>query len=69
MVDAHWPEQNLIVELDGGDGHGTRAQVHRDRSRDLTLRAAGHQVLRYSWAQVNHDPTAVAADLRRALDR
>jgi very-short-patch-repair endonuclease len=69
LVDAFWPEHNLIVELDGGDGHGTRSQVHRDRSRDLTLRAARHRVLRYSWAQVNHEPTAVAADLRRALDR
>jgi very-short-patch-repair endonuclease len=68
MVDALWPEHNLIVELDGGDAHGTRAQVHRDRTRDLTLRAAGYLVFRHSWAQISHEPTAVAADLRRALD-
>jgi len=59
----------LIVEVDGGDGHGTRAQMQRDRERDLVLRAAGYSVLRYSGLQMTRRGAAVAADLRRVLKR
>jgi very-short-patch-repair endonuclease len=57
----------VIVEVDGGEGHGTLAQTRRDRERDLRLRAAGFVVLRYSGLQVTGDRPAVAADIRRAL--
>jgi Protein of unknown function (DUF559) len=44
-VDFHWPHANLIVEVDG-PGH-TRPRTKRDdQHRDVTLRAAGHTVLR-----------------------
>jgi very-short-patch-repair endonuclease len=66
-VDALWRDARLIVEVDGGDGHATRAQMQRDRERDLRLRAAGFSVLRYSGRQVTRDRPAVAADIRRAL--
>ncbi len=66
-VDALWRGARFIVEVDGGDGHATRAQMHRDRERDLRLRAAGFSVLRYSGRQVTQDRPAVAADIRRAL--
>ena len=46
-VDFHWPEQNLIIEVDG-PGH-TRARTKRDDAqRDTRLQAAGHTVLRIS---------------------
>jgi very-short-patch-repair endonuclease len=57
----------VVVELDGGDGHTTRAQLERDRRRDLILRQHGFIVLRYTWNQVNFDSATVAADLRRTL--
>jgi len=66
-VDALWRDAYLIVEVDGGDGHATRAQMQRDRERDLRLRAAGFSVLRYSGRQVIYQRPAVAADIRRAL--
>jgi hypothetical protein len=66
-VDALWPTQRVIVELDGDDGHTTPAQIHRDRRRELTLRKAGYDVLRYTWHQVNHQADEVLPDLRRAL--
>jgi very-short-patch-repair endonuclease len=66
-VDALWRTERVVVEADGGDGHGTRAQMERDRERDLALRGAGYLVLRYTWRQVKTRPTAVAADIRRAL--
>jgi very-short-patch-repair endonuclease len=66
-VDAHWPEQRIVVELDGHAGHATPGRVERDRRRDLRLRTAGHLVLRYTWRQVTREPVRVAADLRAAL--
>jgi very-short-patch-repair endonuclease len=67
LVDAHWPDHRLIVEVDGWDGHRTRAQLDSDHRRDLALRAAGYVVLRYTWRQLTETPAAVAADLARYL--
>jgi hypothetical protein len=67
LVDCHWPESLVVVELDGGRDHGTVAAVRRDRQRDLDLRAGGYAVRRYSWDQVTRRPCEVAADLRQAL--
>ena len=66
-VDALWRDARLIVEVDGGDGHATRAQMQRDRERELRLRGAGFSVFRYSGRQVTRERPAVAADIRRAL--
>jgi hypothetical protein len=48
-VDLVWPEQRVIVEVDGYEFHGTRKAFDRDRSRDSALATAGHHVLRFSW--------------------
>ena len=40
-VDFHWPEDRLVVEIDGG-GHSAR----HDAGRDRVLHAAGYSVLR-----------------------
>ena len=48
LVDCHWPEHLVVVELDGGQAHGTLAAVRRDRQRELDLRRAGYKVRRYS---------------------
>jgi very-short-patch-repair endonuclease len=66
-VDALWRDRRLAVELDGGPAHGGVAGMKRDRERELALRAAGFQVVRYSWEQVTGRPERVAADLRRLL--
>jgi very-short-patch-repair endonuclease len=67
MVDFLWREHRLIVEVDGQAAHETRFQRHRDHDRDLTLRAAGHTVRRYTWAQLTTQARAVKDDLRRTL--
>jgi very-short-patch-repair endonuclease len=66
-VDALWRAERVIVEVDGGAGHSSYAQMQRDRQRELDLRRAGHSVLRYSWRQVTARRAEVAADVRRAL--
>jgi very-short-patch-repair endonuclease len=68
-VDAHWPRQRLIVELDGWSIHGTRAAFERDRRRDAALVEAGWLVLRFTWRQVIDEPRTVVATLRAAGTR
>jgi putative AbiEi antitoxin of type IV toxin-antitoxin system/uncharacterized protein DUF559 len=67
MVDALWPEQRLVVELDGHAAHGSAAAIETDRQRELILRAAGYAVARYTWQQITRQGEEVAADLSRAL--
>ncbi len=66
-VDAFWPDNRVIVELDGYAAHSAPAQVERDRRRELRLRAAGFLVLRYTWQQVTERAAEVAGDLKPAL--
>ena len=44
-VDFHWPQLNLIVEVDG-PGHTRPRTKREDQERDARLRAAGHTILR-----------------------
>lgn len=67
QVDCHWHGTSQIVELDGWEGHGTRSAFRSDRARDRRLRVAGYSVTRVSWAQLEDEPEAVAADLRHLL--
>ena len=50
-VDAHWPERNLVVELDSWEFHV----------------AAGHRVMRLTWRQLKGRETwdRLSAALRR----
>ena len=66
-VDALWPEQRLVVEVDGYAFHGTRAAFERDRRRDARLLLAGYRVIRLTWRQLTRERRAVIALLRTAL--
>lgn len=56
--------QRLVVETDGSRWHPDPV---RDQGLDNRLAAAGWRVLRFTWAQVVHDPAAVLALVRAAL--
>ena len=67
-VDALWPDQRLIVEVDGFDPHGiTRAQFEHDRARDAKLVVAGYRVIRVTWRQLRDEPELVVARVAAAL--
>lgn len=66
-VDCVWPEQRLIVELDGRAVHDTGQAFERDRVRDRVLTAAGWHVIRVTWRQLHEEPELLEADLRRLL--
>jgi very-short-patch-repair endonuclease/predicted transcriptional regulator of viral defense system len=68
-VDCLWPAARQIVELDGWDGHRTLTAFREDRARDRRLRAAGYGVTRIAWSQLDTEPLALAADLRKLLDQ
>jgi hypothetical protein len=66
-ADFLWREEKVVVEVDGHGNHHTPAQVDRDRTKDLALRAEGLTVNRYSRDQVERAHDAVAADLSATL--
>lgn len=63
-VDFCFAAAGLVVEVDGQKWH---QDPERDRGLDNALAALGMRVLRYSWAEVVHDPERVLAQIRQAL--
>jgi very-short-patch-repair endonuclease len=66
-VDCVWPEQRLIVELDGRAFHSPTHAFEEDRARDRRLEAAGWHVIRVTWRQLHEEPELLEADLRQLL--
>jgi hypothetical protein len=66
-VDALWPAQRVVVELDGAAAHHTRRAFHADRGRDAALAAEGYVVVRLTWHRVTRERRHVCEQLRRVL--
>lgn len=64
VVDALWPTQRLVVELDGLGSHLTRHAFQADRERDRALTRAGYKVLRYTYADLTRYAERTLAELR-----
>jgi predicted transcriptional regulator of viral defense system len=67
LVDAVWWDRKVVVELDGKDNHSSWAQIQGDRSKEMIVRGAGFDVIRYGTQQVEEQAALVESDLRRAL--
>lgn len=67
MVDFLFRRQGVAVETDGWQGHRGRQAFEDDRARDLDLKLAGFEVLRFTYRQVEHEAPRVAAALRTLL--
>jgi very-short-patch-repair endonuclease len=65
--DFAWPEQRLVVEVDGHAFHAARGAREDDHERDAELVLAGWRVLRFTSSQVAGAPHAVAARLAQAV--
>ncbi|MGH2979867.1 MAG: DUF559 domain-containing protein [Solirubrobacterales bacterium] len=66
-VDAFWPSQRLVVQLDGFAYHRTRRDRERDAATDADLELAGFRTLRLTWDDVTvHDGRTVRR-LRRLI--
>lgn len=67
LVDFFWRECRLVVETDSYLYHRGRIAFQDDHDRDLRLRTAGYEVLRFSEKQVDGEPEGVAGAVARAL--
>jgi very-short-patch-repair endonuclease len=67
IVDFSWPEQRVVVEVDGWHAHGDRRAFEADRARDAARQARGDVVLRFTWRQVTGRRVRVAARIGQTL--
>ena len=68
-LDFLWRSASLAVEVDGYRYHRSRRSFESDRRKDAELAAAGIQVLRVTWRQIDEEPTATLVRLAQALVR
>jgi very-short-patch-repair endonuclease len=66
-VDAYWPAQRLVVEVDGWQYHRTRQAFERDRRKDSSLQAAGYRVVRITWRRLTTEPVSLSAQFGALL--
>jgi very-short-patch-repair endonuclease len=66
-VDFLWPEQRVIVEVDGFRFHSSRAAFERDRAKWADLSALGYTVIPVTWRQIAGEPHALVARIAQAL--
>jgi len=66
-VDMCWPELRLVVECDGRRWHDPEDSRNSDRRRDNALERLSWRVLRFTWAEVVHQPDYVVAHVRDCL--
>ena len=66
-ADFAYPEQRILIELDGERYHMDRATFQRDRAKQNRAHALGWVVYRFTWRQVTDTPEIVVATLASAL--
>jgi very-short-patch-repair endonuclease len=66
-VDFLWPDQKLIVEVDGYAFHAGKQSFERDRDRDAALAARGYVVMRVTWEQLMSASDVVLERIAGAL--
>ncbi len=66
-VDALFPAEGVIVELDSWTHHRERASFESDRSRDADTLAAGLVTVRITWPRFTRTPQAEATRLEAIL--
>jgi very-short-patch-repair endonuclease len=67
LVDAYWPDQGLVLEFDGWQGHGHRDAFERDRKRDQVMLANALRPMRATDRHLQHEPVALVARIAQAL--
>ncbi|MFN8113952.1 MAG: type IV toxin-antitoxin system AbiEi family antitoxin domain-containing protein [Solirubrobacterales bacterium] len=68
VPDCLWPEQRVVLELDGDRFHGTALRRRDDRARDRELAAAGYLPIRAGWFDLTAGRAAFVASLRAILE-
>lgn len=68
-VDAAYPDILLAIEIDGYAAHSSPDAFQRDRTRQNRLVALGWTVLRFTFADIVKEATAVASAIQQARAR
>ena len=68
-VDFLFAAERLVVECDSRAWHDNDVAFLDDRRKDRELRARGLEPMRFTWAEVVHEPGRVAVEIRAALAR
>ncbi|MGH2828417.1 MAG: type IV toxin-antitoxin system AbiEi family antitoxin domain-containing protein [Actinomycetota bacterium] len=66
-LDFHYPEHDLIVEVDGRKWHASKQRFQGDRRRDNEALLNRCRVLWLTWEDVAHDEAYVLATVASAL--
>jgi hypothetical protein len=69
VVDFHWPQFNLVVEVDSWEYHRLRRPFEEDRRRGNRMGLAHVMLLRYTDKMLREEPERVIAELRAAMAR
>ena len=65
--DAYWPEYRLVVEIDSGQWHSIQPKVEHDTAKGAAAVAAGLTLIRFTAAQIKHQPLVVLARAAQAI--
>jgi very-short-patch-repair endonuclease len=68
-VDFVWPDQRVVVEIDGFTYHSSPASLEADHRRNSDLDAAGFHVFRFTWRKIQKEPMDVVGRVCRAIGR
>jgi hypothetical protein len=60
VPDFHWPQERLVVEVDGYEFHDGLPAFQDDRRRGGRFRRAGYEVIRFSAQDVVNEPAEIA---------
>ena len=66
IPDFRWPEQQVLVEADGGAWHDNQLARQDDAERQALLEAHGERVLRVTWNQAITRPAQTIGRIRAA---
>ena len=68
-VDFLWREHRTVAEADGALKYANPDRARRQLRRDADLRAAGFEVVHFSWADLTLAPDQVIQAIRAAFRR
>lgn len=68
-VDFLWRRYRTIGEADGAFKYQTPARARTQLERDARLRAAGYEVVHFTWPQITRAPAQVVDEIRVAFSR
>jgi len=69
IVDALFPAEKVIVELDGWESHKDKIAFEDDRERDAEMLAHGFVTVRMTWERIHERPQKEADRLNAILDQ